>query len=213
MSTEKIMNAFEKEVHNLCENVNNFNWEDQNNYAYWLAQTYYLVRHTTRFIGLAAGNSHLEDRERHYMWVNHLKEESHHDLVALKDLEKLGYKIDNIPLMMSADMISSLQYYFLERCEASSLMGYALCLEGLASIQGPKLLTRLEAIYDKKVVGFIRLHAEVDQHHFKDGLELLKGLPDQEQNDIIRNLQMSVVLYSKMLEEINQATAKLKKVA
>ena len=61
-------------------------------YANWLAQTYYYVVHSTSLLGYSLPYLKNVELKRHF--ENHLGEESRHDLLVLKDLDRLGFKLD-----------------------------------------------------------------------------------------------------------------------
>lgn len=197
----KLEQKFQAEVDALKPTLMEFPWENKQVYGAWLRQTVGLVRHTTRFICLAAANTPMEEREAHYEWIHHLKGELNHDLVALKDLENLKLTEASIPLMWPAEQIVQNQYYWLQNHNPSSLLGYALLLEGLACHVAPGILEKMAPHYSKSETAFLRLHANVDQDHYAEGLEFLAKIAPDTRQLIEENLVQSARLYNDMLAE------------
>ena len=81
-------------VEQLGASAQEFPWENKTAYGYWLAQTYYFVRHTTSFLSLTASRFGPWERDRQYFQLRHLKEESGHDQLLLDDLDALGLRLE-----------------------------------------------------------------------------------------------------------------------
>lgn len=200
--------SFDKEVQAMTSRIPDVPWENPVAYAEWLAQTYFLVRHTTRFVALAAGRTAVEDRETHYAMVHHLKEEANHDLVALRDIKALDDSIENHVEFPETRLIRNNQYYWIENGHPMALNGYALLLEGLSVKMGPAILERLKNSPNKDATAFLKLHVEVDQDHYADGLEHLVKAPEPIMRQIFANLEESSLLYIRMLERCIETAKK-----
>jgi len=199
---EKLKNAFHLYVDDLVKNLESFPWENKKAYSYWLAQTYYFVRHTTVLLALTAAKFGNSNRDRQYSALKHIREELNHDLLPLEDLKALGTSIDQIPELPETSAFYQSQYYFVTYVHPIALYGYALALEGLAAKKGPDLYEILKKSYGEKGTKFIKLHAVVDQDHFEEGLEDFKDITDVEAESVIRNLTQSAYLYRMMLSHI-----------
>jgi hypothetical protein len=206
-STRKLIATFEEHIDRVGKAMEQFPLEDAEMYATWLAQTYCLVRHSTRLLTIAASNAPLGKRDLHYDMIHHLKGELHHDQIALNDLKGLGYEPSQFPELVATSALYQTQYYWLEHEDVSSLMGYALLLEGLASKYGSMLLERTKG-HGKKATAFLRLHCEVDLVHYADGLKSLAQYEDHEHPAIVRNLEQSCRLYLEMASEVAQGKAR-----
>ena len=200
-SLNAMVAKFHERVAEVGRAMRAFPLEQPAAYSAWLAQTYFLVRHTTRFLTIGASNAPLSDRALHYDMIHHLKGELHHDQVALDDLTAMGHSVSEYPELIETSLLYQTQYYWLDKHEVSSLMGYALMLEGLACEYGKTMIDK-SAVHGKKATAFIRLHAQVDVGHFADGLKSLEQYPDVEHEAIIRNLDQSTRLYIGMLDAI-----------
>jgi pyrroloquinoline quinone (PQQ) biosynthesis protein C len=198
-----LKSLFDKHVDAVGRGITDFPLEDETKYAGWLAQTYYFVRHTTRFLTIAASNAPIENRDLHYDMIHHLKGELHHDEVARRDIEALGYSPSQFPETVETSMMYQSQYFWLSRARVSSIMGYALLLEGLAAKYGQVMISKV-ANHNTKSTKFIHLHCEVDVAHYADGLKSLEGYGEVEYGDIIKNLEQTSHMYQQMLHTVNQ---------
>lgn len=199
---------FYESIERLGSELDRFDWENPVQYGTWLRQTVGLVRHTTRFICLAAGRTAIEDRNAHYMWIEHLKGELNHDLVAIRDLHAMGYDETQIPVFSPTQKLIDAQYEWINSGDPIALNGYALLLEGLACLIAPRVLDRLQKVYSKKQVTFLSLHAKVDQDHYPEGLAFLKTLPLAQQELVQKSLLQAEELYAAILAEAVQWSAK-----
>lgn len=195
---------FDHEIETLSESFRMFPWLEKESYALWLAQTYYLVRHTPRLLGLAAGKFGVEQEAMHRVALEGLKEESGHDQLALNDIKSLGFDLSELPELPQTAAIFQSQYYRVDYTGPISLFGYALMLEGLASSIGENLVMILSEQYGKKPVSFLRVHAVHDSDHYGEGLKALSHVSEKERDGIIQNLKQSRVLYSTLLEAIQR---------
>ena len=197
-----VQKIFEATVAGFEKTMLNFPWENEKAYAEWIAQTYYLVRHTTRLLSLAAAYTPLDQRELHYMFIEHLSEEEHHDLFLQKDLKSMNCNLNDFQEMTATQLIHQTQYYWIAQQNVCGLLGYALLLEGVSAIFGPKIYPRVLNAYGTKGTTFIKLHVEVDQGHYAEGLKLLQQIKSSDIPAVMDNLKQSAFLYQKMYSEI-----------
>ncbi|MGE5084655.1 MAG: iron-containing redox enzyme family protein [Bacillota bacterium] len=205
MKLEQMQALIQEEVTIIGNMFKASPWEDKNFYGMWLTQTYNLVRHTTKLLCLAAAEIPAENREHHYTMIHHLQEELNHDLMALKDLQALGFDTHTFPEFPETEAIHQLQYYWVEREHPLALCGYAFMLEGAAKFWGPDILKNIEPKYGKNATVFLRVHAVVDQDHYEDSQKFLKTLTDDERSYIAKNLKQSAWLYRSLIERMQQA--------
>ena len=196
-----IEKSFYDSIERLGSQLDRVEWESPTHYAAWLRQTVGLVRHTTRFICLAAAKTDIDDRAAHYMWIEHLRGELNHDLVAIRDLKAMGYEPDRIPLFTSTQKMIDAQYDWINSGHPVALNGYALLLEGLACLIAPRVLERLQKVRNKNQVTFLSLHAKVDQDHYPDGLAFLNTLSKAQLEPVQKNLLQAEALYAAILKE------------
>lgn len=211
---ESLKKAFNQYVDDLVARLEHFPWDNKDAYAYWLAQTYYFVRHTTVLLALSAAKFGNKNRKMQYATFKHIREELNHDLIPLEDLKALGTSIDKIPELEETSAFYQMQYYFIDHVHPIALYGYALALEGLAAKKGPALYEFLRQIHGEKATKFVKLHAIVDQDHFQQGLEDFSDVTPEEAECITQNLHQSARIYSLILDRIcAEVEATTKKVA
>jgi len=129
--------TFDTTVSAVGKKVLAFPWQDRNAYALWLAQTFFLVRHTSTLISILAGKVGVHDPLRHRELLSHLREETGHEMFAQRDLEALGFSMPDFAEMVQSSVIYQSQYFRLDRTNPMVLWVYGLMLEGVASSVGP----------------------------------------------------------------------------
>lgn len=177
------------------------NFRDPVLYAWWLSQTYHFVKHSTSLLGFAL--PHLHDEKIRGIFEHHLGEESRHDLLALKDIERMNRSISPVTPMTEA--FYQAQYYRIQFEGGKALLGYILFLENLAVTWGKDIYSELLPLYPKSLL-FLKVHAEEDESHVSRAMELIQSLSDDDQEVIRRSFEASVVLYSGMLKKVNSLT-------
>lgn len=214
MEKKQLASIMDREIKALGDKIMDCPWDNPEFYKNWLAQTYYLIRHTTKFLALSAARLPVDDRDHHYAMLHHIQEELNHDFMPLKDLENMGGKLAQYPELPETEMIRQLQYYWIEFENPLSLCGYAFLLEGAAKFHGPQLLEVLEKYYGKKATVHLRVHAVVDQDHYEEGQKFLELLSEKDCDYIAKNMLQSAVLYSRMVERMaEQCKSKARKAA
>lgn len=191
---------FNNEIAGLTSVMEGMPWDDRNFYAHYLAQTFYFVQHSTRLLALAGGNTALSEDSLHRRFSSHIAEEKGHDRIALNDLKKLG--IHRLPAEAVATMnLYETQYYKIERQHPAALFGYILALEGVASLICPRFIEKIYQAHGIEAARFLKLHVEEDPDHVDKALEVIAGLPADQQDPIRVNLRQSLWNYRLFLEE------------
>jgi hypothetical protein len=174
-------------------------FHDQEIYAQWLAQTYFFVRHSTSLLGYAL--PYLKDDKLRHHFEHHLSEEERHDMLALKDLEKLGKNIKDYSEFVSTQAFYQSQYYRISFEGATSLLGYILFLEGLAVNWAKDSYLHIQETHKGSLL-FLKVHAEEDPHHLDEAIKTIETLSASEQVSILRNLKYSQAMYEHMMQDI-----------
>lgn len=185
---DKVGNEFEK-----------FPWENKYAYANWLAQTYYFVRHTTCFLALSAARWGIKNREQQYQALQHLKDESSHDLLLLNDLEAIKSSIANHNEWPETQAFYQIQYYWIEHETPAAHLGYAYLLEGLASKKAQIAYNQIIKAHGNNAASFLKVHAEEDAQHLEKGLKNLDKLNEYEMRCFKDCLRQSSMLYLQIL--------------
>lgn len=198
---EDIEKVFNHATEQMFKAVDAFPWENEAAYAHWLGQTYYTVRHTTRFLTLSAGRMKVGQEDFHQFYLHHLREETGHEMMAYRDFEAMDWKIDDLPETMEAQLMIQSQYHFLYQTPFAHF-GFFWCLEKLSCERGKMIVHRASKAHGPETISFIDLHAAEDVGHVKEIRERIKDIPVGDYEDLIRNIEQTGFLYSKMLNEI-----------
>src|SRR3989338_1125178 len=140
-------------------------WEDSRAYAQFLAQTYYYICHSTRLLAASAALFSYQNKALHKRFLHHIDEENAHELLALRDLQKLGYKISDFPELPETKALYEAQYFKIEHYDPSALMGYILALETMACKDFKWMKEKVTELYGKECAKFIQVHADEDPDH------------------------------------------------
>lgn len=213
MKTNKkvLENQFDEALREVLQTVREFPWEDPACYAAWLAQTYYFVRHSTHLLALKAAKYTPAQEERHRAALVHLREETGHDVMALRDLKTLGHDIQDIPELIEISLFYQSQYYFLDQHGALALTGYTLMLEELACREGASVAKRIVEAHGKQAASFLLLHSKADIEHTELQQKEFEGAAPEQVEAAMQNLRQCAYLYDQMLRKIKEgARSKLK---
>ena len=201
MNFQDLKRGFQAEVKNIEKQLAEFPWENKEVYANWCAQTYHYVCHSTRLLAVSAGIIPLDMDELYYRYIAHLKEESGHEKLALRDVEKLGYSLADFPELAVTSSFYQTQYYLIEHVSPFSFFGYILILEGLSANYGKKCHARALKAHGSDTANFWRVHAEDDPEHVGKAFEYIKKLNECEYEAIYRNLWQSRERYGELLDK------------
>ena len=170
-------------------------------YAQWLGQTYFFVLHSTALLGFAL--PHLKNMQLRHHFEHHLGEETRHDLVAMKDIERLGFHVNEFSEWSETQALYQSQYFRVQFEAGTALLGYILLLEGLAVHWGKDIYEEIKDLH-KGAALFLKVHAEEDPKHLEDALKTIMSLPVNEQEAILRNLRYSADMYSRLVKRAFQ---------
>lgn len=199
------MKIFERDLNELLNKFKMAPWGEENFYKNWLAQTYYYVRYSTRLLAYAAGLTPFEDSSYEKRLLEHIDEESNHEKLALKDLEKMKAQISEYEEFGVTRSFYESQFFKISQ-NPYSLLGYVLALELLA-VEGPKLIfSKLEEAYGKDKLTFIRVHANEDVEHVKSAISALDQLDSKNRDFVIQNFKQSCEMYGLILDQCKAKT-------
>jgi uncharacterized ferritin-like protein (DUF455 family) len=185
----------------MVKSLEDFPWDSKLAYAEFLAQTYYYIRHSTRLLAASAARFSQEDQAMHKRFMKHSDEENSHELLAVRDLQKLGYKMADFRELPQTRSFYEVQYCKIEHCDPAALLGYILALEVTATHLAP-IQKKLSALYGKECVKLIQVHSDEDPDHVEKALQSISALGEQRVNDIQINIEQSAILYAAMIEAV-----------
>ncbi len=179
-------------------------------YEGYIRSAYHFVVNTSSFTPLAARRmdpKHLKIRK----WIlEHSAEEMGHELMAVKDLERLGHdreKLMNERPPIGVVMWTSFFHYKVTVDDPFAAFGVLYFLEGLAQSLAPQLLPNIREALDgeeKKAITFLREHGELDADHLIEQKDLLikSNLSQSDQDTIIRVIGESAQVKKVLLNNI-----------
>lgn len=204
MTHKELRHEFNNEMESFGKKLFSFPWADQFFYANWLAQTYYFVLNSTRMLSLAAGEAKLDEQELHKRFVAHVSEEINHEIMAVKDLDNLGFDVSKMPEGQATKAFYSHQFKVIREHGPSAFMGWVLFLEGISAIHGPKLLKEV-APHGPDATLFLRVHAEDDQDHIDSAFDVVELVPESKLDLVLQNMLKSSTQYEAILEYAEKA--------
>lgn len=194
-----LQKAYDETMSTIYRAIDAFPWEDPRAYAMFLAQSYHMTKSTTRVAALTAGSFTLEEAELHEGSLDHLREEHHHERMAEKDIENLGFSLEDFPELSIVEAMVQSQYYFIHR-HPSAHFGYVLALETIANDRGPFILENTRR-FGKEANSFVEVHALVDQQHVLDMIRIVDRTPEWILPHLGKNLTQTGLWYSEMVRQ------------
>lgn len=194
-----MIHLMEEKVKGLYPYINSLNWTDENVYADWLSQAYYMVRKSVPYLGLCIYYS-ADIPEFMNRCKEHIAEESNHEKLILNDLKVLGR--DLAPELSSTTNIYQTQFYKITHISPISFLGYVFLLELLAPMFGPHVISQ---VANKKALSFLKVHTNADEDHVESAKQVFNSLDRATQNLIYENFNSSLAAYKAMLVELGDA--------
>lgn len=204
---KSLESAFDRRLKALEKAVDMFPWADKQAYAFWLAQQYFLVRHTTTYLAILAGQAGVGQPEGHARALAHLREETGHEALLLEDLKAMKEDIGHFNELLVTSLLYQAQYYWLLRDDPGAHAGYALMLEGLAARKAKQILKAVEEAHGKLACTFLKVHAAEDERHYREGIDALSLQSREILAAVLVNLEQSQHLYFQILETAAQKAA------
>lgn len=206
MNIKQVKDVWNQHLPRLEQAFIDFNWEDEKTYAQYLAQTYRYITHSCQLLRYAAENTKNEAlRECLY---HHDAEEDGHENLALNDLKRLGYSLDEIPELPVTQQIYGIIYKQIDSHGPAAIVGYALALEGLSARRCPEIAKRLINRYGALKSTLIKLHGDVDPGHIHDSFNVLQHFSEAELDIVAQVMMESVNRYVEYLAALQLEAAK-----
>lgn len=190
----------------VAQVLRTLDWADPDVYADWLAQTYYYVRETTRYLALAAARFGHEHPHLHDRLLDNALEERGHERYLLADLAAIRRALHEHPQSVATSIFMNDLWARIEREGPASLYGRLLLLEGLAVKVGRELVEVITRHHGAQAATFLMLHADADPGHVDKALASLVGISARDEARIAATLEASVLLYLEMLHAIRRPT-------
>ncbi len=195
--------TIENKVSIAADKIRILPWENRSFYTQWLAQQYFLVRHTPKLLCAFALQLPIHQSDELNEILYHLKEETGHDRWLIKDLQKFDKSPEHFQPSPMANALIMSQYYYIQHTDPMALCGYSQFLEYTSAVVAGELADRVEREFGPGTAVFLRGHSHVDVEHAEDGWKLLSRATDKQKTLIFENLEMTDSLYSQLLSEIS----------
>jgi pyrroloquinoline quinone (PQQ) biosynthesis protein C len=141
-------------------------------YLAYLRETYHLVRHTAKYLTIAAHRVADSDERLSAYFREFCLEETGHELLCIKDIAALG---ENADILISGHPnpgvwgIVTQCYFWASQGNPVALLGDAFATEELGVARGVEMARLLETNYGipRQATNFLRLHGSEDQEHLE----------------------------------------------
>lgn len=193
---------FDREIPQFARRFEDFNWENQEMYMNYLAQSYYYVTHSVKLLRYAFDACSVAQSDIRERLQEHIREESGHEKMALNDLLKLGGKIEDYHEYAETKNMYQYVYDQIDQHGPIAIFAYALALEGMSQAACPGVAKKLIAEYGKENSSFIYHHGVLDQEHVGEGLEALSNFSKQELEWFQEIFVHSIKHYTDMLDRV-----------
>ncbi len=141
-------------------------------YLAYLRETYHLVRHTSKYLTIAAHRVEESDEGLSAYFRKFCLEETGHELLCIRDIGALGEHAD---ILISGDPnpgawgIITQCYFWATQGNPVALLGDAFATEELGVARGIEVARLLETSYSipRQATNFLRLHGSEDKEHLE----------------------------------------------
>ncbi len=207
MNKNEVIVTWEKELPRLESAFVNFNWENTSSYACYLAQTFRYITHSCLLLKYAATKTQNESLIK--CLLHHDQEEDGHEQLALNDLKKLGFNLEQLPELETTKQIYASIYKQIDQYGPAAIVGYALALEGVSARRCPEIADRLTKQYGANKSTLIRLHGNVDPDHIKESFDVLNHFEDNDLQIICQVIVESIDRYIEYLAELEKTASEM----
>jgi pyrroloquinoline quinone (PQQ) biosynthesis protein C len=184
----------------------------RDHYAHYLAETFHLVRHTSRALALAAAHLGDERRGLRGWFLEQANEEHGHELFCLKDLRNLGLDPQQVIRHGPGPGAWSLftqNYYMASHGNPAGMLGVASATEGMGAELAGGLAQVLMDQYGlpAEALTFLRSHAGFDQAHLDQARRAInEQTGDEDYDDILRARRLTFRYYGQLFRDVAACT-------
>jgi len=140
--------------------------------ALYLTQVYHYAVHTPRHQALVGVNTKNENVKYMQYCFEHALEETGHELMALKDMQSLGFAVDkdSIPgRLPSTDLLIAFLYMEANSDNPVHHLGYGFWSENACPFLSEFMANMMEAAgLDRKQLTFYSSHVTIDENHARE---------------------------------------------
>lgn len=159
-----------------------------------LAGYYHLSYCTPRLMEKAHERFASANRQILVQWAAHkAKEEAGHYLLALRDIQSMGYRAEAVVEVLFPPDSKALWNYFTQSVQDSAIdcIGYSYTAERLAMCLGEVYIQKVEALLPPGInaTRYLRAHSAVSTteiEHVKENLAIIAGLTPEERDRVVK---------------------------
>lgn len=204
ITRDEILKNMEISFEYLGDMMESLDWESKDFYTEWLAQTYFYVSQTTPLVALACANTPTTRTKLHYRFIEELNEERGHEKLLERDLRHFGLEVSNFKEMPQTSLFYQSLHFQISQISPVTIVGFSLTLEGLAAKKLHNICARVEKAHGKEAASFLKLHCEVDAHHFEAAMPVLEMCENNELDRINDSIELCRHIYSSLLRGITE---------
>ena len=158
-----------------------------------LAGFYHLCHSTPRLMEEAKKRFALANRQTLAQWAGQKgRDEAGHDLLALRDIQSMGYKAEAVVEAFYPPAAKTLMDYFAQSAQDSDpieCVGYSYTAERLGICIGEAYINKIEALLPSGInaTRCLRIHSAIsttEVQHVKETIEMIAGLTPQERDRV-----------------------------
>jgi hypothetical protein len=157
-----------------------------------MAGAYQVARVTPALMEEASQRFALSGHEKLAEWATQkAQEERGHDLLALRDIQSMGYQAQELVKAIVPSAAMTLVEYFtrsVQNPDPIDCVGYSYMLERLSLRVGEEYIQRIEALFPPEInaTRCLRVHSSVgsDTEHAEETIEMVAGLSERERSRI-----------------------------
>jgi hypothetical protein len=178
----------------------------KSSYVKFLVQLYPIVSNFCPLMAAAAGRC--ADRYsnlRHYLY-EHIEHEKDHEAMVMNDLEQLGNKCDDLPMVNpgpAARMMLAYNYYAIDRVDPHYVIGMVYVLELMSSGYASNIAQSISRAIDHPMTrgfSFLDSHGTLDDDHLADLIGLIESIESQDLVEkVVDSVDMNFYLFRQVI--------------
>jgi hypothetical protein len=183
----------------------------KSSYVKFLVQLYPIVSNFCPLMAAAAGRC--ADRYsnlRHYLY-EHIEHEKDHEAMVMNDLEQLGNKCDDLPMVNpgpAARMMLAYNYYAIDRVDPHYVIGMVYVLELMSSGYASNIAQSISRAIDHPMTrgfSFLDSHGTLDDDHLADLIGLIESIESQDLVEkVVDSVDMNFYLFRQVISDLPQ---------
>jgi hypothetical protein len=147
---------------------------------------------------------------RHYLY-EHIDHEKDHEAMVMNDLEQLGNKCDDLPMVNpgpAARVMLAYNYYAIDRVDPHYVIGMVYVLELMSSGYASNIAQSISRAIDHPMTrgfSFLDSHGTLDDDHLADLIGLIESIESQDLVEkVVDSVDMNFYLFRQVISDLPQ---------